>query len=104
MTKKEVVKDAHGREINLKFDCLNNCMMGGVPHGLDGSPFKTVIVQKWRSEKYRMDYNTSSNVTTGNGYHLKEIEDLIEHVKDCLAHGHIIEIHPDYDRPIDKYY
>ena len=101
MKKSDVTIDAHGREMNLKFDVLNNCMMGGVPHGLDGSPFKTVIVQKWRSEKWRMDYNANSNMETTT-WHLKGFEDLVEHSKRCLRHGNVIEIHPDYERPIDQ--
>lgn len=101
MTKKEVVKDAHGREINVRFDVLNQYVKGGVPHGLDKKVMKTTIIQQWRSEKWRMDYSAYSNMET-TGWHLKGFEDLVSHIARCLKHGHIIEIRPDYERPIDQ--
>jgi len=91
-------------EINLRFGVLSNCMKDGKPLGLDKKPFKTTIIQQWRSEKWRMDYLGDSNTTTGSGMHLKGFEDLVEYIKDCLKHGHIIEIIPDYDRPIEHKY
>ncbi len=51
MKKSEVTIDAYGREINLKFDVLNNYMKDGKPLGLDKKPCKTTIYQEWRSEK-----------------------------------------------------
>lgn len=103
MKKSDVTIDAHGREINLKFDVLNNYMKDGKPLGLDKKPCKTTIVQQWRSEKWRMDYSAHSNMET-TGWHLKGFDDLVEHIKRCLRHGHVIEIHPDYERPIERKY
>tara|TARA_R110000765_G_scaffold51726_8_gene104394 strand:+ start:569 stop:880 length:312 start_codon:yes stop_codon:yes gene_type:complete len=103
MKKSEVTIDAHGRKINLRFDVLDNYMKDGKPLGLDKKPLKTKIFQQWRSEKWRMDYSTYSNMET-TGWHLKEFDDLVEHIKYCLRHGHIIEIIPDYDRPVEQKY
>ena len=89
-------------KINKKWQILADYVHDGKPLGLDRKPAKTVIKQRWREEKWRMDYNTHSNITTGNGYHLKGFEDLEQHIKDCLSLGHIIEIHPDYGRPDNK--
>jgi len=103
MKKSEVTIDAHGREINLKFDVLNNYMKDGKPLGLDKKSCKSTIYQEWRSEKWRMDYSAQSNMET-TGWHLKGFDDLVEHIKYCLRHGHIIEIIPDYDRPVEHKY
>ncbi len=89
-------------KVNEKFNVFEVHVKDGKPLGLDDKPTKTQISQKWRSEKYRMDYSTSCNNSTGSGYHLKGFDDLIEHIKDCLAGGHVIEITPDYNRP-DKH-
>lgn len=91
-------------KVNEKWQCIEHCVVDGKPTGLDGKPAKTTIKQRWRSEKYRMDYNTRTNMSTGSGYHLKGFEDLVEHIKDCLRYGHIIEIVPDYDRPDERKY
>ena len=84
---------------NKKWKCYEKFVVDGKPTGLDNEPSKTIIQQQYRSEKHRMDYYTTSNVSTGSGYHLKGFNDLVEHVKLCLSRGHIIEIIPDYDRP-----
>ena len=52
MKKSEVTIDAYGREINLKFDVLNNYMKDGKPLGLDKKSCKSTIYQEWRSEKW----------------------------------------------------
>ena len=91
-------------KVNKKWECIEMYVVDGKPTGLDGKPSKTTIVQQWRSEKYRMDYHTISNMSTGSGYHLKGFADLEEHIKFCLSRGHVIEIIPDYDRPDDREY
>ena len=72
------------------------------PLGLDGKTSKVTIVQHWNESKSRMEYHTSSNCATGAGNQLVRYEELVSYMKHCLAFSQVIEILPDYDRPIGK--
>ena len=69
------------------------------PLGLDKKPFKFTIVERWRGEKFRMDYHAHSNTTTGSGYHLKGYDELSSFVAKALRKGYQVEIIPDYKKP-----
>lgn len=72
------------------------------PLGLDGKTSKVTIVQHWNESKSRMEYHTSSNCATEEGDQLVRYEELVSHIKYCLAFSRVIEILPDYDRPIGE--
>ena len=103
MKKSDVRIDADGIALNLRFEIYDYYVKDGKPLGLDKKPLRTIIHQRWRDDKWRMDYNAHSNMETTT-WHLKGFEDLEHHIKRCLRHGHIIEIIPDYDRPVDQKY
>ena len=91
-------------KVHEQWKCFEQWVVDGKPIGLDHNPARTEIRQRWRPDKYRMDYMTNENTTTSNGYQLKGFDELVEHIKDSLRLGYIVEIHPDYKRPKDKNY
>jgi len=63
--------------------------------------FKVSVHERWKPNKHRMDYYFSANFGTSTWY-CTDNETLLKEILLHLKRGCIVEIHPDYNKPLDK--